>query len=85
MKVMSLAETMIAPSTYLCIVDIVHFVENDELDVADKVCSFVQHTSQNFCRHDQTIRLRVDLHVSCENADRRSTKRGLKVSVLLVG
>lgn len=73
-------------------------VEDDKLDVADKVGSLVQHASQNFRRHlsrqlivgnhaahNQTASLGVDLHVSREDADAGRVEGSLEVAELLVG
>ena len=51
------------------IVDVVHFVKYDKLDVADNIGSPVEHTSQDLGRHDQATSLRVDLNISCQDTD----------------
>lgn len=37
--------------TYLGVIDIVHLVKDDELDISNQVGALVQHTPKNFGRH----------------------------------
>jgi hypothetical protein len=62
----------------------VHLVEDDELNIPDKVSTLVKHAAKDLRRHDQTVGFRVDLHVSGQDADRRSGERLLEVPELLV-
>jgi hypothetical protein len=48
---------------YLGVVDVMHFVEDDPLDVSDDVCTLVQHAAKNLGGHNQARRLRLDAHV----------------------
>ena len=72
-------------AAYLCIVDIMHFVEDDELDVSDEISAFVEHTAQNLSRHDQAVGFWIDLDVARQDANRRGAECLLEVAVLLVG
>lgn len=44
--------------THLGIIDVVDFIEDDELNISDKVGTLVQHASQDFRRHLQDIMLK---------------------------
>ena len=61
-----------------------HLVKNDEFNVTNQVRAFVEHTSQNLRRHDETVRFRVDLNIACEDTNLRCAECLLEVSVLLV-
>jgi hypothetical protein len=71
--------------TYLRIINIVHFVKNHEFDISNKICSLVQHASQNLSGHYQTSGLWVDLNISCQNSNGRWRKRLFKITEFLVG
>ena len=62
-----------------------HLVKDDEFNIPDQISSSVEHTPQDLGRHDETRRLRVDLHISSEDAHVLCTKRLLELSELLVG
>ena len=62
-----------------------HLIKDDELNIPYQVGTLVEHTTQNLRRHDQTAGLWIYLHISCEDADRRRTKRLLEIAILLVG
>lgn len=70
--------------SYLGIIDIVHLVKNHELHIPNKICTLVKHTPQNLCRHDKTVRFRIDLHVTRKDAHRAGRERLFEVSKLLV-
>ena len=72
-------------STHLCIVDVMDLVENNELDVANQVCAFVKHASEDFRGHDQTAGLWVDLNVPGQDPDSARTEGLLEVPEFLVG
>lgn len=72
-------------SSHLGVVHVVHLIENDKLDVPDEVCALVEHAAQDLRGHDEAIRLRVDLDVAGEDADRSGSKGRLEVAVFLVG
>ena len=48
----------------LGVVDVVHLVEDDPLDVADDVGALVQHAAQDLGGHDEAGRLRLDARVA---------------------
>ena len=52
----------------LRIVDIVHLVEDDPLDVPDDVSALVQHGPQDLRRHDEAGRLGLNAHIPCQEA-----------------
>ena len=54
---------------HLCIIDIVNFVEYDEFYISNQICSFVQHTTENFSCHHEARSFRIYLHISGEDAD----------------
>jgi len=58
-----------AIATYLGIIDVMHFIKNNKLDISDEIRSFIQHTPENFRSHDQTWGFRINLYISCENSD----------------
>jgi hypothetical protein len=60
------------------------FVKYDELDVTNQISAFVQHTSQNFRCHDQTIGLRIDLYVASQDTHRIRRKSLLEIPELLI-
>lgn len=72
-------------STHLCIVDVMDLVENNKLDITNEVCAFVKHASEDFCGHDQTVCLWIDLNVSGQDPDRARTEGLLEVPEFLVG
>lgn len=76
--------TMKKGGTNFCVIHVMHLIENDEFDVANKICTLVQHTPQNFGRHDEAVRFRIYLHISCEDTDRCSTKSLFEISILLI-
>jgi hypothetical protein len=59
----------IQQTTYLRIINIVNFVKNYKFDISNKICSLVQHASQNLGGHHQTSGLWVDLNVSCQDSN----------------
>ena len=69
---------------YLCVIYVVHLVEDDELYVSNKVCTLVQHTPQNLSSHDQAVCLWVDLDIASKDANVCSAERRLEVAILLV-
>lgn len=56
--------------TYLCVINIMHLVEDDELHITNQICALVQHAAQNFGCHNKTVGFWVDLDISGENSDR---------------
>ena len=64
--------------THLGIIDVVHFIKDDKLDISDEISTFVKHTPQNLRRHDQTGRLRVNLYIACQNTDSGGGGRGAR-------
>ena len=75
---------MITKGQYLSVVHVMYFVEDDEFDVSNKVRSFIEHASQDLCRHDETICLGIDLHIPSEDPHRGSRKCLLEVSIFLI-
>lgn len=69
---------------YLCIVYIMHFIENNKFNISNQVCAFIEHASKNFSRHDQATCFWVDLNVARQNADRITTESLLEVPEFLV-
>lgn len=55
--------------THLCIVDVMHLVENNEFDVTDEVRTLVKHAPENLGSHDQAACLRVDLDIACQDSN----------------
>lgn len=70
--------------SYLCIVHVVHLVEDHEFDISNKVGALIQHATQNFRCHDKTIGFWVDLNVTRQDAHGSGPIRLLEVAVLLV-
>lgn len=52
----------------LDIIDIVHLIEHDPLDVADDIGALVQHAAQDLGGHDQARGLRLDAHIPGQQA-----------------
>jgi hypothetical protein len=75
--------TLFGVKTYLQVIDVVYFVKNHKLDVANKISSTIKHTSQNLGRHNQTACLRFDLDVTSQDTDIIAI-RFLEISKLLV-
>ena len=71
--------------THFCVVDVVNLVKYDKFHVPNKVCAFVQHTTQNFCRHNETACLGIDLNIACQDSYRRGRKGEFEVPELLIG
>ena len=69
---------------YLCVIYVVHLVEDDEFHVSNKVCTLVQHTPQNLSGHNQAASFWINLDISRENAYSSSRKGLLEISELLV-
>ena len=74
---------------HLGIIDIVHFIKDDKLDISDEIRSFIQHTPENFSSHDQTRGFRINLHISCQNSNsgrggRSAGEGGFEVAEFLV-
>jgi len=61
-----------------------YFVKYDEFDVTNQIRAFIQHTSQNFRCHDQTIGFRIDLYVASQDTNRVRGKRLLEITKLLI-
>ena len=59
-----------------------HLVKDDPLYILDLLAVVVQHGLEHFRGHDQTRRILIKLHVSCDHAD--ISKFELEVSILLV-
>jgi hypothetical protein len=62
--------------------DVVDLVKDDELDVADDVCAFVEHRAEDLRRHDEQRSRRVDAHVASDDAN--VAKRVFELAVLLI-
>ena len=71
-------------TAHLRVVDIMHFVEDDELDIPYQVRALVEHAAQNLRGHDEAVGFWIDLDVSRQYAYRGGAKRLLEVAVLLV-
>ncbi len=61
-----------------------NLVKYYELHVANQVGALVQHAAKDFCRHHETIRLRVNLHIAGENTNGGRRERLLEITELLV-
>ena len=61
-----------------------YLVKYDELDVTNQISAFVEHTSQNFRCHDQTVCLRIDLYVARQYTHRIRRKSLLEITELLI-
>ena len=53
----------------LLIVDVVHLVEDDPLDVSDHLRPSVEVVSQDFSSHDHATCLGVHAHIACYDTD----------------
>ena len=69
---------------YLSIVDIVYLIEDDKLHIANEVRAFVKHAAQNLGRHDEAVRLWIDLYIAREDAHGGRRECLFEVAVLLV-
>mmetsp|Transcript_16843 Transcript_16843/g.64133 ORF Transcript_16843/g.64133 Transcript_16843/m.64133 type:complete len:565 (-) Transcript_16843:922-2616(-) len=67
----------------LAVVDVVHLVEDDPLQVAHKICPAIQHASQDLRRHHHARRVRVDTDVARHDAHVVAVPRP-EIAVLLV-
>ena len=65
------------------VVDVVHLVEDDPLQIPDNVAAVVQHGPENFGGHDETGGFLIDLHVPGDETD--VLERRLKVTKFLIG
>lgn len=61
-------DSLLPHHSSLLVVDVVHFVENDPLDVSDHLCPPVEVVSQDLGSHDDATRLRVHTHVTSHYA-----------------
>ena len=70
--------------TCLSIIDIMNLVENDEFNISDEIRTLVEHASENFRGHNQTVRLGVDLDISSQDPNGVRTEGLLEVPEFLV-
>jgi hypothetical protein len=74
----------------------VDLVEDNKLDITDKIRALVEHASQDLCRHlvvslcarytahNQTAALGIDLDISGKNTNSGGVEGSLEVAELLV-
>ena len=67
--------------TSLGVIYVVHLVKDDPFDVTYQIRASIQHTPQNFRRHDETSRFWLDGNVTCQQTD---VEHLPKISKLLV-
>jgi len=70
---------------HLCVADVMHLIKHDKFYIANEISTLVEHTSENFRGHDETVRFGIDLHVTGENPDRGRRKCVFEVAELLIG
>ncbi len=70
--------------TYLCVIDVVNFIEDNKFYVSYQIGSFVKHASQNFSRHYEATSFRVDLNVPCQDTNRLRRESLFEISEFLV-
>lgn len=61
-----------------------HLIKYHKLYIPNEICTLVEHTPQNLRRHNQTIRFRVDLHVSSQDTNRAGREGLFEVSKFLI-
>ena len=71
-------------TAHLRVVDIMHFVEDDELDIPYQVRALVEHAAQNLRGHDEAVSFRIDLNIAGQDTNRGGTECLFEVSVFLV-
>lgn len=70
--------------TYLCVVDVMHLIENDKFDVTDKIRTLVKHAPEDLRGHDQAVCLGVDLDISGQDPNRVRTESLFEIPEFLV-
>jgi hypothetical protein len=58
----------------LGIIDVMHLIKDDPLDVTDDVSALVEHRAQDLRRHDQAGRLGLDADIAGQEPDLDITK-----------
>jgi hypothetical protein len=56
--------------TSLLVIDVMHLIENDPLNVSDHLCAAIEIVPQDFSGHDHATRLGIHTHVSRDDPDR---------------
>ena len=71
-------------TTYLRVVDVVYLIEDHELDVTDKISTFVEHASEYLRSHNKAVGLGINLYISGQDANRIGGECLLEISELLI-
>ena len=71
--------------TSLGVVNVMHLIKDNPLDIPDKVSAAVEHTSEYFGSHDKVRPVWVDLHVSRDESDLVLAHSFTKISIFLIG